>query len=80
MTPRSAAITTLAEAIQHAMDPADGVAFDHLEALRTIKPILMPADFSDVCLALDVCPVHVCDIEICADDDEPDCKELRENA
>lgn len=28
-------------------------------------------------LSYDLCPLHECDIEICADDDDPDCAAFR---
>lgn len=31
----------------------------------------------DFLLSYDICPIHTCDIEICADDDDPECAELR---
>lgn len=31
----------------------------------------------DLALAYDICPIHACDIFICADDDIAECAELR---
>jgi hypothetical protein len=41
---------------------------DHLEALETLRPALPEALWIATCESMEVCPVHVCDAAICADD------------
>ena len=45
---------------------------DPYEALEAIRPILVETAFVDVCDAMEICPVHFCDAQICRDDEE-DC-------
>jgi hypothetical protein len=40
----------------------------HIDALEALKPLLAPTVFADVCAAMEVCPTHLCDIQICLDD------------
>lgn len=37
----------------------------------------LPLLATDILLALDICPMHRCDAEICADDEVTECLELR---
>jgi len=57
------------------IDPIEALAkalladeHDYLEILETIKPNMAPDLFKRLCLMLEVCPVHVCDYQICVDD------------
>lgn len=43
---------------------------DHLEILESIRSILTPEHFTAVAESMEVCPIHVCDVEICIDDEE----------
>lgn len=75
-TPRDTAIKALADALLWAQDGANA-GESAIDYLHHIKPILTPADHADLCIALDVCPVHVCDVEICDDDEEQECEAIR---
>lgn len=52
---------------------------DHLEALEALRELTAPAVFRDLARACEVCPVHVCDAAICADDDNPECADERDD-
>jgi len=41
---------------------------DLILILDHMKPNLAPDLFKRLCLMLEVCPVHVCDYQICVDD------------
>jgi hypothetical protein len=60
------AIDAIADAII-ASDDFDVYADDIIASFRTILP---PSAFVRFALCLDICPIHTCDIEICADDDD----------
>jgi len=49
---------------------------DHLAGLERLKPLLTPEAFLDLAAAIEVCPVHLCDEQICRDD-EADCQQPR---
>jgi hypothetical protein len=36
--------------------------------------------FLDIAARMDVCPVHICDEQICADDDDQTCADWRDHA
>jgi hypothetical protein len=44
-----------------------------LESLSPLERVLTRQAWFDLCDALEVCPVHVCDVQICQDDQE-DCQ------
>lgn len=48
----------------------------HYPALALLLPAIEPAELTGVHVAVDLCPVHLCDIEICADDANPECVAL----
>jgi hypothetical protein len=85
MTNRHDAISTLAimlldSATSDLADRDPRIAdLDHLALMRAIQPILTASDFTDLCFATDLCPMHLIDIEICADDANPDCAAIRES-
>jgi len=54
--------------IADAMLPADGRDFDHTELYEALKPVLSDDQFRDLGAMLELCPLHYCDIRICADD------------
>lgn len=45
--------------------------------LDAAQAIMKPAAFQAFCEALDMCHVHLQDIENCADDDRPECRSFR---
>lgn len=48
---------------------------DHLQALEYVQVMDVPDDvFRALAEAMDVCPLHVCDAQICRDDEEEECK------
>lgn len=63
---RDAASNVLAVAL---LDHDD---LDHLEALEALRPVLSPPVFDATCERMEVCPVHLCDEQICRDD-QADC-------
>ena len=50
---------------------------DALDIIIDMRPMIIPALFADLMLAIDFCPMHACDAAICADDDIAECAELR---
>lgn len=82
MTPRSCddssmtndAITILARQLLD-MTPTDEC--DHITMIESLQPLLAPAIFDAICDATEICPMHLCDMQICADDDDPDCAHLQ---
>jgi hypothetical protein len=47
------------------------------EAITALRIDLTPAAFTELALLLDCCPIHMTDLDSCADDDLDDCKHLR---
>ncbi|MCA1806253.1 MAG: hypothetical protein LC687_00010 [Actinobacteria bacterium] len=56
---------------------ADDDPIDLIELLETAQSILTPAAFIDLCLRFDACPIHICDLDTCADDDADECRRYR---
>ena len=75
-TARRDAITALAKLILTSIDPAINPSpnLDHIDLAHALLPIMTPTDHADLCLALDLCPLHIRDIEICADDQIESCR------
>lgn len=48
-------------------------AHDFIAAFDAAARHLTPADRRSLCLMLDLCPTHECDIQICLDDERTDC-------
>jgi len=46
---------------------------DHLAGLERLRPLLTAEAFLDLAAAIEVCPVHICDEQICRDD-EAECQ------
>ena len=67
-------ITTLATAIL----AIDDDTIDMLDALHALRALLDDHHFTMLALACDICPMHICDIDICADDDIDDCRHFRD--
>jgi hypothetical protein len=53
-----------------ANDPEYG---EHLELLEALRLVVTHNFFVRLCRACEVCPVHICDAQICVDDYQPDC-------
>lgn len=66
-------ITTLATALL----AIDDDNIDALDALDALRPLLDTHHFNALCAMLDICPMHICDIDICADDDIDECAHFR---
>lgn len=62
------------DALADAMLDDDANAFDIFERLIPFLPFF---DRIDLAARLDICPLHICDIAICADDNILDCAEYR---
>jgi len=67
-------IDSLATQLIAALDADD---FDLLDTLTALRPLLTDDDFAELATQCDICPLHICDIAICADDDILECAELR---
>lgn len=50
---------------------------DALLAIADSLDALSATDFAALLLDFDFCPAHFCDLEICADDNLPECAEMR---
>jgi hypothetical protein len=59
----------LAATLIDAMNSDD---FDILDALAALHDLLPPPTFSDLTLQLEFCPIHLCDAQICIDDETHD--------
>lgn len=46
--------------------------FDVFENFESFRAILPPAAFEYFALSFDACPIHLCDLDSCADDDSLD--------
>lgn len=42
-----------------------------------LRPYIAPHLFAELMLAIDFCPMHACDRDICADDDIAECADIR---
>ncbi len=62
------------EVLAHALLelPADAES-DYLAVVEALRPHVTDSVFQRLCEALEVCPVHVCDERICADDRDQSC-------
>jgi len=69
--PQDVYLDQLAEAVLNVNDPDEA---DFLAVLRPLRTLLRAEVWVGLALRCEVCPMHVVDIQICADDDEPDCK------
>jgi hypothetical protein len=61
------------------IDCDDDLNIDYLDFHLLIARHLTETnrDANEYLLSYDICPMHRCDAEICADDDEPECAALR---
>ncbi len=50
---------------------------DPFETIIELRPALTDHAFKILCLAADLCPIHESDLDSCADDDLPECADLR---
>lgn len=50
---------------------------DILETLELMRPLIPPFAFSLLCFSIELCPMHICDDRICADDQNPECAAYR---
>lgn len=60
------------------LSETDVAAPDHLETLEALRSLVDAHHFAQLCEACDVCPVHLCDADICTDDEDPECAYLWE--
>lgn len=47
---------------------------DYTDTLRWLRQLLSERDWIEVVLQSEACPVHVCDIRICIDDEVAECR------
>jgi hypothetical protein len=57
------------------VDVEDG--FDVIAGVEAARLILTPQAYEALCSHLDVCPMHVCDLDTCADDGRQECIQYR---
>jgi hypothetical protein len=50
---------------------------DCLDMIELLRPIMTPTDFYALCAMTDICPIHLTDLDTCADDDLDDCRDFR---
>ena len=62
-------IEIIAHALLALLDTNDDDAPDLLAAFTALEPLMRPDEYYTLARMLDLCPIHHCDIEICADDD-----------
>lgn len=72
-------MSTPVEALANALlnISADEDEADMLEAVEALRSLLQQQDYEELCEALEVCPIHACDEEICRDDENEECAGLR---
>jgi len=51
--------------------------YDILPLLESLQLITNPDDFNSICSMIELCPMHICDERICADDEITECANLR---
>ncbi len=67
---------TLADEIARTYYDHDDLPFDDITETLELIPLNNPAR-SRIALSLELCPMHLCDEQICADDDISECAEMR---
>lgn len=67
-------ISDLATAL---FDRADAEDVSSLDLFHDAVLTLAPEDVAALALAMELCPIHHCDDQICADDADPECADLR---
>jgi len=50
---------------------------DQLDLFELLAPLLSFFDRIELAARLDICPIHFRDIEICIDDNDPECADYR---
>jgi hypothetical protein len=55
----------------------DSDAIEFYDAILELRPLLDQRQFELLCCAFEICPIHECDFDTCADDDQSECEELR---
>ena len=63
----------LDEFLDAILTSSDNPAIDDIYAILCADSAIR----DEILLSLEICPIHECDIEICADDDETECAHLR---
>lgn len=46
--------------------------YDIIPMLECLRDLMTPPDFAATTLAIEFCPIHLCDAQICLDDDTHD--------
>lgn len=55
----------------------DHEATDYLVILELLHDLMAPVTFYGLCDSMEICPKHICDAQICADD-QADCEHGRD--
>lgn len=55
----------------------DSDDIDFFDCILDMRPLLDSRQFEMLCIAFDFCPIHECDFDTCADDENAECEELR---
>lgn len=55
----------------------DDIGSNRHELLEMLEPLIAPEIFLNICMMLEICPMHYCADEICADDNILECAEYR---
>lgn len=80
--PEGDAFSDVLDAVIYRGDPpswpeaAEGHS-DHTTEIRELVAGLTPAQLADVAGMVELCPVHLCDAQICADDEVTECGQAR---
>ena len=56
-------------ALAEAMLGNDDGEIDHVVIYERLNPLMSERDYRDLGAALELCPIHACDIRICLDDE-----------
>lgn len=62
-------INALATQLLAALDADD---FDIIDALTALRDLMTPPAFAELTLSIEFCPIHLCDAQICLDDETHD--------
>lgn len=49
-----------------------------IDVALALRPLMAPALHTDLCRAMELCPMHICDERICADDGVSSCASVRD--
>lgn len=67
----------IADLAEHILALATDCDADAISLAILLRPLMTPTDHRALCDSLELCPMHICDAAICADDDIDECAHLR---